>query len=404
MIRQAIILCGGLGSRLGTLTMSTPKPLLPVAGRPFLEILIEEIARQGIKEILLLASFASEQIEHFAATLGERLALDISVSISVEPERAGTGGAIFHARDKLHEVFYLFNGDSWFDTPLATMWLLLQADPQAAGVLGLRSLAESGRYGVVRLDGQVVTDFLPKSDSLSPALVNSGVYLFRSSIVNIVPQVGSFEEVTLPALAAVRTLRATSSDAYFIDIGIPADYERAQFEIPRQRMRAAVFFDRDGVLNRDDGHVGEIERFVWIEGAREAVKLANDRGFYTFIVTNQAGIAKGKFSVEDYLTLYRHMQSDLMAVGAHIDDHRYCAFHPEATVEAFRGPSDWRKPGPGMLLDLMKRWPVDRNASFMIGDQLTDMAAAEAAGITGHRFQGGNLEAFIDPLLGAGGR
>ena len=159
--------------------------------------------------------------------------------------------------------------------------------------------------------------------------------------------------------------------------------------------KPAVFLDRDGVLNVDHGYVARREDFQWIEGAVAAVRALNEAGYYVFVATNQSGIARGLYAVEDMYKLHEFMTDELARAGARIDDIRFCPFHPEGTIDAYRRVSDWRKPGPGMILDLMERWPVERERSALIGDKEADMEAARAAGIRGLLFTGGNLEDFV---------
>ncbi len=390
--RQCAVLVGGLGTRLGALTAETPKPLLNCAGRPFLAWVLRELCRFGIEDIVLLAGYKSDRVDTFCVDLREVLPKKVRIRVSVEPEPAGTGGAVRYAAALLENSFILINGDSWFDTNLVRFLAAAARahEPTLGGML-LCPVQNSARYGSIALRGNRVAAFREKQQAGGPGLINAGIYVFDKRVLEFIGENCSLERDVLSVLAERGLLFGHEASGYFIDIGIPADYARAQTELPARVLRPAVFFDRDGVLNEDHGHVGSIDRFDWIVGAKEAVRRVNESGRHAFIVTNQAGVAKGEYTEADVAELHHFMQEEMRAEGMFIDDIRYCPYHPEGTVAAYRSASEWRKPRPGMLFDLMEKWQVQRKDSIFIGDKDTDMQAAEAAGVDGLLFEGGNL-------------
>lgn len=400
-VTQCAVLVGGLGTRLGALTAHTPKPLLPCAGRPFLSWLLREFTRFGVTDFLLLTGHLSDVVERAAADIQAALPRGARVSLSLEPIRAGTGGAVYHARDRLDQRFLLCNGDSLFDGNLAA--LLAASGSEAPGTIGrmmLRRLDDAFRYGVVALRGDQVTDFLERPPPGTAGTINAGIYLFDRRLVDALSPNCSLEAEVMPRLARAGALRGTVAGGYFRDIGVPEDFARAQTELPEVLRRPALFLDRDGVINVDHNYVGSRDRFEWIPGAREAMAHATRAGWHVFIVTNQSGVARGYYPEAAVHDLLGWIGDEVRAIGGTVDDARYCPFHPtDQALPAYRAISDWRKPAPGMLLDLIRVWELDPARCLMIGDQETDLRAAAAAGVPGHLFTGGDLLAFVRGLI-----
>lgn len=396
MIKQCVILLGGLGSRLGSLTRATPKPLLEVAGAPFVDLLVREALRRGFTDILLLAGHAAGVVQNYVSERRASLPVGTTLDLVIEDEPLGTGGAVRNALPRLDSRFLLMNGDTWFDFNWLDLALVYAGTSAIAG----RAVPAATRYEHLAIDKQgKVIDIVPRAKHAGEAVINGGVYVFNKADIAAYNGKFSIEADLLPGLIAEGKLVAKVYGGFFIDIGLPESLARARLTIANQLLRPALFLDRDGVLNHDDHYVASSDRVRWIDGAVDAVRAANNAGAYVFVVTNQAGVAKGYHNEADVRSLHRWMSEVLRSTGANVDDWRYCPYHEEATVSFYRRAHSWRKPEPGMFLDLMAHWPVDVKKSLMVGDQPSDMAAAEAAGIAGQQFFGSNLNTAIKPWI-----
>ena len=162
----------------------------------------------------------------------------------------------------------------------------------------------------------------------------------------------------------------------------------------------AAFFDRDGVLNVDKSYLYKIEDLEWIDGAKEALVYLTQQGYTIFVVTNQSGIARGYYTVDDMNRLHEFMAQQVAAAGGKIEKFYYCPHLPEGKIAEYAVECECRKPKPGLILRAFEEYNIDKDAAFLIGDKPRDVESAEAAGIKGYLFSGGNLLNFVKEIVG----
>lgn len=160
----------------------------------------------------------------------------------------------------------------------------------------------------------------------------------------------------------------------------------------------AAFFDRDGVLNVDKSYLYKIEDLEWIDGAKEALAYLTKKGYTIFVVTNQSGIARGYYTVGDMQKLHHYMAQQIAEAGGKIEKFYYCPHLPGGAVAEFAVECDCRKPKPGLILRAFEEYDIDKDTAFLIGDKPRDVESAEAAGIKGYLFEGGNLLDFVKEI------
>jgi D-glycero-alpha-D-manno-heptose 1-phosphate guanylyltransferase len=223
---EAIVLAGGFGTRLRAVVSDVPKPLAPVAGRPFLHWLLDGLARQGIARVILATGYMGDIVRE---TLGEAHA-GMALVHAREETPLGTGGALWGALGHVtDERAFVLNGDTWLGAPLAP---LAAEAPEADLVLAVRPVPDRARYGSVRVDGNRILG-LDEKGQTGPGLVNAGVYVARRDLPRRRPMPAAFGlEAEVLARPEGLDLRAHRTEATFLDIGTPDDFAAAQTLIP----------------------------------------------------------------------------------------------------------------------------------------------------------------------------
>ena len=229
-MREAIVLAGGFGTRLRTVVNDVPKPMAPVAGRPFLEYLLDRLVRQGYRHVVLSTGYLHEKVEaHFGSRYG-----DLLLDYARETDPLGTGGAMVNALQYCNEnQVTVLNGDTLFDIDHERLIRFSEEKGSPLTVV-LRQVEDSGRYGSVETDASGrITAFREKDPSAGRGLINGGIYRVHRSLFNgfAVGQTFSFEKELMQKSYRENAFYAYADGAYFIDIGIPEDYSRAQKEL-----------------------------------------------------------------------------------------------------------------------------------------------------------------------------
>jgi dTDP-glucose pyrophosphorylase len=379
-VRQAVILVGGKGTRLGAITRAVPKPMLPIAGdRPFVDYLLEMIERHGYRDIVLLAGHLGEALE--GAYGGRRIGKAV-VRVMREPVPLGTAGALTVAREALDPRFLLMNGDAFFDINLRA----LEEASQRSGVmatLALRTVADAARYGrVIEQDGKV-TAFLEKDSSRpGPGVINGGVYVLKREILDFVrDRPCSLEQHVFPALVERGEIAGREFKGYFLDIGLPETLEQGHLELPSVRVRPAAFLDRSALVDFSARDPCGPDGFRWMVGAVEAVRALNDRGHYVFVVGDSS--VRAEAPGDDACRLNAEIQERLAPQGAHVD--RFYAKD--------------REPFSSVLEEAMNDWPIVGQRSILVGASNGEVEVARRAGLAAHLFDGGDLARLVHSLL-----
>lgn len=374
--REAIVLAGGFGTRLAHVVPDVCKPMAPVAGRPFLRFIMDQLAAAGFDRAVVADGYRREQIEGFFGPAYRGMEIEYS------PEETPllTGGAVKRALSRCESDWvFVMNGDTWLDVDFAAMEAAAYGAPDdVSAVIAVKRMRNFERYGTVDVDDCGSLTAFHEKRPCEEGLINAGVYLLRRDALDDMPDKFSLESDYFERVVGDGALRAAECSGGFIDIGVPEDYVLAQTMLASlAKSWKLAMFDRDGTINVDTGHLHEPEKLELIPSTVDIMRgYTDDPDYKVVVVTNQAGIAKGLYTEADMRRLHRYMENELEKLGVHVDAWYFCPHHPDYT-----GPCECRKPAPGMLLAAMRDFDAESVECLMYGDKPSDETAAIAAGV-----------------------
>lgn len=368
------ILAGGKGSRIKKFTNNFPKPMVKFKNIHFLQYLINIYTKYPLDKIYILTGYKSDII--FKKFHNKTFNFTKIICLK-EKKFMGTGGALFKLKSKVKD-FILVNGDTIFDIDLINFFKSISK--QKIGSLALTSMDKNtNNYKLNNLSINSGT-LIYKRKSM---LMNGGIYFFREKIFRYLKNEPlSLENDLLPKFIQNKKLTAKKYKKFFLDIGTPKYIRSAHKKLKRYFYKPAVFLDRDGVINYDSGYVYKKKDFKFRKGVLKGLKYLIKKNYYIFLITNQAGIAKGYYKESDFKKLHIYLKNYLSKNNIYFNDVQYCPFHPKGKIKRYKRKSSLRKPGNQMIKNIFKNWIVDKQNSFMIGDKISDELCAKRSKIS----------------------
>jgi D-glycero-D-manno-heptose 1,7-bisphosphate phosphatase len=372
-LRQAVILAGGQGTRLRPLTLTTPKPLIPIHGKPFAAYLVTLLKNNGIEEIIFLTGYLGEQ---FPSYFGDGSAFGVSIKYSHSAIEDDTAERIRKAKDLLDEHFLLLYGDNYW--PLNLEKLLAfhkERNTLATVTVYERQDPEKKNNMRVSLNGFVeVYDKKRETPGLNG--VDIGFFILSREVLNFLPQENkNFESSVLPQLIDKKQLAGFLTKQPYWGL---TDIERLpSVERALNPKRRVLFLDRDGTLNvrpPQAEYIQNKKEFIFLPGAVEALQQLAANGYEMYLISNQPGIARGVMTEQNLQDIHTYLQEELQKKGVTLSGIYYCPHGWDDGCEC-------RKPKPGMLFRAAREHNIDLSRSIFVGDDERDKEAGDAAGV-----------------------
>lgn len=397
---QAVIMAGGKGTRLASVTKNVPKPMVPINGKPLLEWQIENLRESGVDNVILVVGYLGNVIrDHFGK--GEKL--DVKISYYNEETPLGTAGALAELKDRVEENFILLFGDLYVNVDFSKF---MRFHTEKDALVTLFAHPNSHPYDsdivVADKDGRVIGWSYKNTERSQdyPNLTNAGLYVMNRRIADVVCATQEknnnkkvdLEKDIITKLIDAEKIFVYHSTEYVKDIGTPERLQKAEKDIkkniPKKRnlknKQKAIFLDRDGTINQYVGFLRSVDQMQLEPTAADAIRLINESEYLVIVITNQPVIARGEVSFQELDAIHNRMYTLLGKDGAYVDGLYFCPHHPdkgfEGEVSGLKIDCDCRKPKIGMIQKAVEYFNIDLSNSWFIGDTNIDVQTGINAG------------------------
>lgn len=385
---KAVILAGGKGTRMGTLTQEIPKPMIKVAGKTIIEHQIEGLKKSGVKDIIFIIGHLGEKIQEY---FGDGKNFGVNIQYILEKKPLGTAGALYFLKDIITEDFLLLYGDIMLDidftrlidfhlmkNSLATLFVHPNSHPYDSDLVSLNCEEK-----VINIDLKTnIRDYHYSN------CVNSGVYVVNKKLLEFIdkPVKLDFEkDVLFQLVLEGRAIYGYKSTEYVKDMGTPDRLKEVTEAytngiIKKRNLRnkqKCVFLDRDGTINVHKGLLYQIEDFELEDGVAEAINSINTSEYICIVITNQPVVARNLCTIEEVENIHKKMETLLGKKGAYLDDIFFCPHHPDKGYEGenplYKIDCNCRKPKTEFIDYCLEKYNIDIRESYFIGDTTVDI-------------------------------
>ena len=391
-----VILVGGKGTRLGKLTKTTPKPLIKINNKPFLDILLSKLISYEFNTIYLLCSYKKEI---FFKKYHQTLLHKSRIICIDEGKQKDTGGALYKIRNKIKNNFFLINGDSFLDIDFNLISKISLNN--AIGTIVTtdnKNYLKNDKMNNLKINNQ---NFIERSN-YKTKLMNGGIYFFKKKIFNyVLNKKISLENDILNKLIEKKKIKGIYSDNKFIDIGSIKKLNLLK-KNPHIFSQRAVFLDRDGVINKlnPNGYILNFNQFKLLPGVGNAINFLNKSGYLVIVVTNQACVGKLKITEKKLNKIHEKMKRKIFLKNRGlINDIYFSPYYKYSKKKKYRINLIDRKPNPGMILKAINKWNLRINDSFFVGDSISDYNAAKKIGLKFYYKDSGFLDKQIKKIV-----